>query len=182
MPHLPEPIYNYDTEQARESIRKLAALEPAAAWPGHAKPATGDVRAQLERAAAEREPRGGAAPGAGSAGRERRAARAPSSDYTDTRATCSRCAARSRPASRREYARGARGGTGPLSTREDAWQRAVELLFERLAVRWVIAGAPIERQRELLARLRVASSEERAWVREVLREHCAEHFPDVKAP
>ena len=50
-PHVPEPTYNFDTEQARASIRKLAALEPAAAWPGHAKPVTGDVRAQLERAA-----------------------------------------------------------------------------------------------------------------------------------
>lgn len=50
-PHLPERIYNFDTEQARASIRKLAALEPAAAWPGHAKPVTGDVRSQLERAA-----------------------------------------------------------------------------------------------------------------------------------
>jgi hydroxyacylglutathione hydrolase len=50
-PRLPAELYNYDTEQARASIRKLAALEPAAAWPGHAKPATGDVRAQLERAA-----------------------------------------------------------------------------------------------------------------------------------
>ena len=48
---LPEPVYNYDTEQARASMRKLAALEPAAAWPGHAKPLTGDVRGQLERAA-----------------------------------------------------------------------------------------------------------------------------------
>ncbi len=52
-PHLPSPVYNYDTAQARESMLKLAQLEPAAAWPGHAKPATGDVRAQLERAAAE---------------------------------------------------------------------------------------------------------------------------------
>jgi glyoxylase-like metal-dependent hydrolase (beta-lactamase superfamily II)/predicted ester cyclase len=52
-PRLPDAIYNFDTEQARESIRKLAALEPAAAWPGHAKPATGDVRVQLERAADE---------------------------------------------------------------------------------------------------------------------------------
>lgn len=50
-PHLPFPVYNYDTEQARASMRKLAALEPAAAWPGHAKPLTGDVRSQLERAA-----------------------------------------------------------------------------------------------------------------------------------
>jgi hydroxyacylglutathione hydrolase len=50
-PHLPLAMFNFDTEQARESIRKLAALEPAAAWPGHAKPLTGDVRSQLERAA-----------------------------------------------------------------------------------------------------------------------------------
>ena len=50
-PRLPTAIYNFDTELARESLRKLAALEPAAAWPGHAKPATGDVRSQLERAA-----------------------------------------------------------------------------------------------------------------------------------
>jgi glyoxylase-like metal-dependent hydrolase (beta-lactamase superfamily II)/predicted ester cyclase len=50
-PRLPERIYNFDTDQARASLRKLAALEPAAAWPGHAKPITGDVRSQLERAA-----------------------------------------------------------------------------------------------------------------------------------
>jgi steroid delta-isomerase-like uncharacterized protein len=50
-PQVPAPIYNFDTEQARASIRKLAQLEPAAAWPGHAKPVTGDVRTQLERAA-----------------------------------------------------------------------------------------------------------------------------------
>jgi hypothetical protein len=84
---------------------------------------------------------------------------------------------------RREYAQTLSSIGGRASdNREDSWQRAVELLFERLAVRWTIAGAPIERQRELLARFRVASAEERTWVREVLREHCAEHFPDVKAP
>jgi hypothetical protein len=66
---------------------------------------------------------------------------------------------------------------------EDRWQRAVEFLFERLAVGWSIAGAPeISTQHELLARLRIASGEERSWVRECLREHCAEHFPDVAAP
>jgi glyoxylase-like metal-dependent hydrolase (beta-lactamase superfamily II) len=50
-PQVPEPAFNQDTEQARASIRKLAALEPAAAWPGHAGPLTGDVRSALERAA-----------------------------------------------------------------------------------------------------------------------------------
>jgi glyoxylase-like metal-dependent hydrolase (beta-lactamase superfamily II) len=50
-PKVPAEGTNLDTGQARASIRKLAALEPAAAWPGHAGPLTGDVRAQLERAA-----------------------------------------------------------------------------------------------------------------------------------
>jgi hydroxyacylglutathione hydrolase len=50
-PAPPHEAFNEDTEQARASMRKLAALEPSAAWPGHADPLTGDVRAQLERAA-----------------------------------------------------------------------------------------------------------------------------------
>jgi hypothetical protein len=84
------------------------------------------------------------------------------------------------PATRREYA--AAAAASPLS-REDAWQRAVEFLFERLAVRWEIAGTePITRQKELLGRFRFASADERRWIRDVLREHVAEHFPDVEAP
>jgi hydroxyacylglutathione hydrolase len=51
-PGPPHPAFNEDTEQARASMRKLAALGPSAAWPGHAGALTGDVRAQLERAAA----------------------------------------------------------------------------------------------------------------------------------
>jgi hydroxyacylglutathione hydrolase len=51
-PPAPAPdAFNQDTAQARESIRKLAALDPAVCWPGHLGPVTGDVRAQLERAA-----------------------------------------------------------------------------------------------------------------------------------
>jgi glyoxylase-like metal-dependent hydrolase (beta-lactamase superfamily II) len=50
-PRVPHAGFNQDTEQARASLRKLAALEPATAWPGHADPVTGDVRAQLEAAA-----------------------------------------------------------------------------------------------------------------------------------
>ena len=50
-PSVPAATYNYDTEEARASIRKLAELEPAAAWAGHAKPVTGDVRGQLLEAA-----------------------------------------------------------------------------------------------------------------------------------
>jgi hypothetical protein len=52
-----------------------------------------------------------------------------------------------------------------------------------LAVRWEIAGTePITRQKELLARYRFASVDERRWIRGVLREHLAEHFPDMEAP
>jgi hydroxyacylglutathione hydrolase len=50
-PRVPHAAFNKDTEQARASIRKLAAMEPAAVWPGHAHPVVGDVRQQLERAA-----------------------------------------------------------------------------------------------------------------------------------
>ncbi len=113
--------------------------------------------------------------------------RAPSADYTDADGNVLRLRGTLKLGARREYERtlaGLSGGAvaGAAATREDTWQRAVELLFERLAERWTIAGAPIERQRELLLRFRAASAEERAWVRSVLREHCAVHFPDVQAP
>jgi hypothetical protein len=84
---------------------------------------------------------------------------------------------------RREYARIAAGGDlGAAATADDAWQRAVEFLFARLVVSWEIHGLPLEGQRELLARFRAASAAERAWVRETLRRHCAQHFPDMRAP
>jgi uncharacterized protein YcaQ len=86
-------------------------------------------------------------------------------------------------ATRREYANVLTGAGGrAAATQEDTWQRAAELLFERLAMSWTIAGAPITGQRELLMRYRAASPQERAWVRDVLREHCVENFPDVQAP
>jgi hypothetical protein len=108
---------------------------------------------------------------------------APNSDHTDAQGSVLTLRGALSPATRREYAQVLAGEDGrPSATQEDAWQRAVELLFERLAVRWTIAGAPIERQRELLQRFRAGSPEERAWVRTVLREHCAEHFPDIQAP
>jgi hypothetical protein len=71
---------------------------------------------------------------------------------------------------------------GNLLSQEDAWQRAVELLFEHLAVRWVVSDVPTEGQRELLMRFRVATQDERRWIRDVLREHVTEHFPDLEAP
>ena len=83
------------------------------------------------------------------------------------------------PATRREYAAVLHD---PARSTEDTWQRATELLFERLAVRWEVDDVPWEGQRELLARYRMASQAQRRFVRDALREHLAEHFPDVKAP
>jgi hypothetical protein len=79
---------------------------------------------------------------------------------------------------RAEYAATLGGGLD----RDDAWQRATELLFERLAVAWTIAGVRTEKQRELLGRYRMASAAERRFVRETLRAHVAANFPDVEAP
>jgi hypothetical protein len=84
------------------------------------------------------------------------------------------------PSTRLQYAEVAGGN---ILSREDAWHRSVEFLFERLVVRWEVEGTPpISKQKELLARFRFASQDERAWIREVLREHLAEHFPEMQAP
>jgi steroid delta-isomerase-like uncharacterized protein len=48
---LPHPAFDLDVDQARASIRKLAALDPSIVWSGHARPVIGDVAAKLERAA-----------------------------------------------------------------------------------------------------------------------------------
>jgi hypothetical protein len=108
---------------------------------------------------------------------------APSCDYTDEQGSVLTLRGSLSAGSRRAYAQARSGIAARASaTQEDVWQRSLELLFEHLAVRWVIAEVPIERQRELLDRFRAASAQERSWVREALREHCAENFPDVQAP
>ncbi|MGI9556907.1 MAG: hypothetical protein ACR2N5_03095, partial [Solirubrobacterales bacterium] len=70
----------------------------------------------------------------------------------------------------------------PAASAEDAWRRRQELLFERLAVSWEIAGLPITEQAMLIGRYRLASSEEQAWVRERLDEHVAELIPELLGP
>jgi hypothetical protein len=67
----------------------------------------------------------------------------------------------------------------PAASADDRWQRRAELLFERLAVRWEIAGLPIDKQKELLGRYRMASADERRWVRETLDEHLRSRHPDI---
>jgi hypothetical protein len=67
----------------------------------------------------------------------------------------------------------------PAASAEDRCQRRAELLFERLTVRWEIAGLPLDSQKELLGRYRMASADERRWVRETLTEHLRSRHPDV---
>jgi hypothetical protein len=67
----------------------------------------------------------------------------------------------------------------PAASAEDRWQRRVEFLFERLAVRWEIAGLPLEGQKSLLGRYRMATSGERQQVRKALAEHLAERHPEI---
>jgi hypothetical protein len=69
----------------------------------------------------------------------------------------------------------------PASSAEDRWQRRAEFLFERLAVRWELAGLPLEGQKELLGRYRMASADERRWVRETVDEHLRARHPEASA-
>jgi hypothetical protein len=82
------------------------------------------------------------------------------------------------PAARRQYAEILSGGLN----QEDAWQRATELLFELLAVSWTISGLRIDRQKELIGRYRMAGAQERRFVRDSLRSHLQENFPEMQAP
>jgi hypothetical protein len=67
----------------------------------------------------------------------------------------------------------------PAASAEDRWQRRLEFLFERLAVRWELSGLPLEGQKELLGRYRMASSAERRAVRAALAEHLGSRYPDI---
>jgi hypothetical protein len=110
--------------------------------------------------------------------RQREKLSAPTSEYRDAEGNVLTLRGSLTPATRREYQTVVSGGL----EREDAWQRGVEFLFERLAVSWVIADVATTRQKELLARYRMASDSERRFVRDTLREHVAEHFPELEAP
>jgi hypothetical protein len=67
----------------------------------------------------------------------------------------------------------------PAATADDRWQRREELLFERLATGWTIAGLPLSGQRELLGRYRMADSDTRAWVRRTIEEHLRQRQPEA---
>lgn len=65
------------------------------------------------------------------------------------------------------------------TTQEDAWHRRSELLFERLAVRWEIAGLPLADQKMLLGRYRMADFATQEWVRRTIDEHIERFIPEL---
>lgn len=73
-------------------------------------------------------------------------------------------------------------GEGPATaatSQEDAWHRRQEMLFERLAVRWEIAGLPLEDQKMLLGRYRMADTATQEWVRRTIDEHLSRFIPEL---
>ena len=68
---------------------------------------------------------------------------------------------------------------GAAASADDLWRRRTEMLFERFAVRWTIAGLPLEGQKELLARYRMADQETQRWVRETIDDHLQKYQPEL---
>ena len=68
---------------------------------------------------------------------------------------------------------------GVAASADDLWRRRTELLFERFAVSWTIAGLPLTGQKELLGRYRMADQATQQWVRDTLNLHVAEHQPEL---
>ena len=54
---------------------------------------------------------------------------------------------------------------------DDVWHRRNEMRFERYVVRWEIAGLPLEKQKELLARYRMADRATQEWVQRTIDRH-----------
>jgi len=71
------------------------------------------------------------------------------------------------------------GLASAAASQDDAWRRRSELLFERLAVRWEIAGLPLDDQKMLLGRYRMADAETQRWVRQTIAEHLEQHIPEL---
>ena len=68
---------------------------------------------------------------------------------------------------------------GSATTVDDVWRRRTEMLFERLAVRWEIAGLPLDDQNMLLGRYRMADAETQRWVRQTISRHLEQNIPEL---
>ena len=104
---------------------------------------------------------------------------APSTDYRDADGNVLTLRGSMSPLTRRKYASTLHD---QRRTTDDSWHRAVEFLFERLVERWTIHDVPTEGQKQLLERYRMATGDEKRWIRDVLREHVETNFPEVEAP
>src|SRR5262245_42660256 len=62
---------------------------------------------------------------------------------------------------------------------EDVWARRNEMLFEHLTVSWEISGLPLDDQKMLIGRYRMADSAEQQWVRETIAAHVEQHIPEI---
>jgi hypothetical protein len=71
------------------------------------------------------------------------------------------------------------GLASAAASQDDAWHRRSELLFERLAVRWEIAGLPLTEQKMLLGRYRMADAETQRWVRQTIATHLERNIPEL---
>jgi len=63
---------------------------------------------------------------------------------------------------------------------DDLWRRRQEMLFERLTVRWEIAGLPLDDQKMLLGRYRMADRETQEWVRRTIDAHLERYLPELR--
>ncbi len=62
---------------------------------------------------------------------------------------------------------------------EDVWARRNEMLFEYLVVSWEVAGLPLDDQKMLVGRYRMADPDEQRWVRETIDSHLQRHLPEL---
>jgi hypothetical protein len=69
--------------------------------------------------------------------------------------------------------------SGDAASLDDAWKRRSEAMFERLVVSWEIAGLPLDDQKMLLGRYRMADPETQRWVRQTIADHVARHIPQL---
>jgi len=69
--------------------------------------------------------------------------------------------------------------TAAAASLDDAWRRRSEALFERLAVRWEIAGLPLSEQKMLLGRYRMADADTQRWVRRTIDAHLERYLPEL---
>lgn len=104
--------------------------------------------------------------------------KAPTSDYTDAEGNTLTLRQTLSPGT---IAKIEAGPATAAASQDDAWRRRTELLFERLAVSWEIAGLPLTDQKMLLGRYRMADQATQQWVRETIAEHVERFIPELSS-